>query len=60
MQKDITDGIEAFAALYMDGQEDDGEIAGVYSTRTQAELSHRGEGVKIIRLVPAEPVIIHG
>lgn len=50
---DITDCIEAFAVVY-----EDGEQAGVYQTERQAERAHIGEEYKIVRLVPAEEVII--
>ena len=57
MRKDITDEIEAFAAVYMDN----GEIFGIYSSRRVAERSIMGEeNCKLVRLVPADRVLIEG
>ena len=52
-KKDITDCIEAFAVIY-----DDGEIAGVYQSERHAERAHVGEDYKLVRLVPADTVIV--
>lgn len=54
MKKDITDCIEAFAVIYDDG----GEVAGVYQSVRQAERAHVGEDYQLVRLVPADTVII--
>lgn len=50
---DIPDCIEAYMVIY-----DDGEIAGVYECKRHAERAHAGEEYQMVRLVPADAVII--
>lgn len=52
-KKDITDCIEAFAVVYSDG-----EVGGVYSSEGHANRTHVGVDYKLVRLVPADQVII--
>lgn len=51
--RDITDCVESFAVIY-----DDGEFAGVYQSERHAERAHIGEDYKLVRMVPAERVLL--
>ena len=51
---DITDTIQAFAAIY----KDDGSMQGVYSSSGEAGRSTVGEDCIIVPLSPAAPVVI--
>ena len=55
MKIDITDTIEAFVAIYPDG-----ETQGVYGNKSWAERASMGEEVQIVRLVPTGEVFIEG
>ncbi len=50
---DITDTIEAFVAIYPDG-----EVQGVCDNKSWAERASMGEEVQIVRLVPDSEVFI--
>ena len=50
---DITDDIQAWAVVY-----DDGEVGGIYESKGESDRMHCGESYQLVRLVPAEPVII--
>lgn len=55
MKIDITDTVEAFVAIYTDG-----EIQGVYDNKSYAERASMGEDVQIFRLVPTNQIFIEG